>query len=433
MTAVGTAFWERLAAGVAALDPEDVVPPSGGRIGAVLVLLREVPGDVEIVYTRRRDDLRAHPGQISFPGGRVDPGETIEDAAVREAHEEVGLDPASVTLLGRLPPFYIPPSRFWLQGVLARWDAPHPLVAAEDEVAEVLSVRLSLLHDRAAWRAVQLSVSGWSWAWDLGGGHLLWGATGFLTAVLLELLDPAWSGGVSPQDLPAERRVRPWEWSGQTRQVPVGGPPLVHGAPERPRDELPAGSGVVPGPDPSACAVAGEAVAEAVARLRGRRGAGGSVAVLAGPGWTGVVGLQAAAALTARGHEVDLILAGADGRWVRNAAGARVTVFEGGPLPDATVVVDALVGRGLEGPLRGRPLELAHLLRTALPTVVAVDLPSGIDPERGLIGELLPADLTVALVTPLPGLFHPGLGPFVGDLYVAPLTGPDPLLRITGR
>lgn len=190
-------------------------PESGGRVGAVLVLLRELGGsDAEVIYTRRREDLRSHPGQISFPGGRVDGGETLEQAAIREATEEVGLDPASVTVLGRLPALYVPPSRYWLHPVVARWDAPHPLTASEAEVGEILAVALSALRDRRRWRAVPLSVAGRTWAWQLDGDHLLWGATGAVTAELLTLLDPVWSGGLEPGDLAAQLQVEPWRRPG---------------------------------------------------------------------------------------------------------------------------------------------------------------------------------------------------------------------------
>lgn len=211
--------WQRLGARLADLAAPDARPrdarlldarlpdgrPPGVREAAALALL--APGDAAdggttLVYTRRRDDLRAHPGQVSFPGGRVDPGETVEQAAVREAAEEVALDPATVTLLGRLPPFYIPPSRFWLTTVVARWDRPHPLVAAEAEVGEVLVVPVATLLDPDAWRAVRLRTSGWSWGWRLDDRHLLWGATGLATAELLDVLAPGWSRGRAARDLP---------------------------------------------------------------------------------------------------------------------------------------------------------------------------------------------------------------------------------------
>nr|MBA2578612.1 CoA pyrophosphatase [Euzebyaceae bacterium] len=204
--------WSRIGAALDDLEPAAIAPPAGGRIGAALVLIAETgDGDLEVVYTRRREDLSNHPGQVSFPGGGVDPGETVEEAALREANEEIGLDPATATVCGRLPPFYIPPSRFWLQAVIARWDAPHPLVGAEAEVAEILRVRLSTLRDPGVWRGVNMSTVGWSWAWQLDTEHLLWGATAMVTAALLGVVSPEWHGGAAPADLGPDRQPRPWE------------------------------------------------------------------------------------------------------------------------------------------------------------------------------------------------------------------------------
>ena len=138
----------------------------------------------------------------------MDPGESVEQAALREAAEEVALRDETVTLLGRLPARYIAPSRYWLVPVVARWLRPHRLQAAEAEVAEVLAVPLSLLCDPASWRTVRLPVSGWSWAWQLDDRHLLWGATAMVTAELLDLWLPRWSQGTIPADL-SDREVKP--------------------------------------------------------------------------------------------------------------------------------------------------------------------------------------------------------------------------------
>ncbi len=76
-----------------------------GRSAAVLVALFDEDGEAHVVLTRRAATLRSHRHQVSFPGGRLDPGERLDQAALREAQEEVGMDPGAVELLGRLPPF----------------------------------------------------------------------------------------------------------------------------------------------------------------------------------------------------------------------------------------------------------------------------------------------------------------------------------------
>ena len=394
--------WSRIRGALQRQPPTSTVPPAGARLGAALALLAETDdGDLELVYTRRHDDLANHPGQISFPGGRVEPGESVEEAALREAAEEVGLDPATASVLGRLPPFYIPPSRFWLQTVVARWDRPHPLVAAEAEVAEVLRVRCSTLLDPDRWRVVRSSTAGgWFWAWQLDRRHLLWGATAVATVALLDLVDPGWSRGVTTADLSSDREVRPWERESRVASRP--GPARLEGMPEIDVDAAWRMSDTAPfGPARDyAVERAGHAVARAAARIAGPDG---RVLVLVGEGGTGAVGLAAAAHLRALDRDVAVVRA-------REFAGQ---------LPEAEVVVDALVGTGLSGPLDGAAHAVVRALRLHAVPIVSVDVPSGLDPERGLIGDAVSADVTVALARPVRGLFRPGLSPFVGDLYVA--------------
>lgn len=392
-----------------ALPAAAVAQPVGARVGAVLVLLRDLgDGDAEVVYTRRRHDLRSHPGQIAFPGGRVDPGETVEQAAVREAVEEVTLRPESIELLGRLPALYVPPSRFWLQPVVACWRRPHDLVPAEAEVAAVLRVRLSALREAASWRAVRLSVSGWSWAWQLDADHLLWGATALVTGVVLSLIDPAWSGSAQPADF-GHREVRPWAVA--DRAVPRPGPPRLAGVAEM---AVAAAGGEQPDgrPGVAALAAAGRATAEAVGLLSPT----GTVLVLAGSGGNGAVGRATAQVLTDLGHPA-------------------VVVDRHAPAPPlaAVVVVDALVGGGLRGQLSGGALTLLHALRGRDVPVVSVDLPSGLDPVVGLVGETFTADVTVALRAVRPGALGPGLAPFVGDLYLARLDAGPLLVRLVAQ
>src|SRR3982751_1666988 len=102
---------ERVRAVMAAEDPahpdhhEVALPaelPGPPRPAAVLVALFEEDGEVRVILTRRAAHLRSHTGEVSFPGGRIDPGEEAVAAALREAAEEVGLEPATVQIVGQL-------------------------------------------------------------------------------------------------------------------------------------------------------------------------------------------------------------------------------------------------------------------------------------------------------------------------------------------
>ncbi|MCU1596026.1 MAG: coenzyme pyrophosphatase [Frankiales bacterium] len=126
-------------------------PPEGGRDSAVLLLFGEGVDGPDLLLIERAHTLRKHAGQPAFPGGARDPEDaTLVDAALREAHEEVGLDPASVDVIGVLPALYLPPSGFVVHPVVAWWREPHPVhVVDEAEVAAVVRVPLAELADPA--------------------------------------------------------------------------------------------------------------------------------------------------------------------------------------------------------------------------------------------------------------------------------------------
>ncbi|MBE3638240.1 CoA pyrophosphatase [Mangrovicoccus algicola] len=156
--------------------------PAGRRLrpAAVLVALLPGPAGLEVLLTKRSSKLRHHPGQIAFPGGRLDPGDggSPEAAALREAQEEVGLDPALVRVLGRLPPHETVTS-FHVTPVVAELAARFEPVAEAGEVEEVFTVPLDFLADPANFR-----VEGRRWQgtrrhyyavpW---GPYYIWGAT----------------------------------------------------------------------------------------------------------------------------------------------------------------------------------------------------------------------------------------------------------------
>jgi 8-oxo-dGTP pyrophosphatase MutT (NUDIX family) len=120
-----------------------------GRIdAAVLVPLYVSGGELHAVFTRRREDLRRHPGEISFPGGRQDDDETdLRLTALREAEEEIGLAPASVRVLGSLDRSYIPVSNFDVLPVVGVWDGRSALRPNPSEVAGILRPSLRQLAD----------------------------------------------------------------------------------------------------------------------------------------------------------------------------------------------------------------------------------------------------------------------------------------------
>ena len=128
-------------------DPH--VIPDGTRAGAGLLLLYPHEETHHLILTVRGAGLRNHTGQVSLPGGGVDAGESIEAAALREAQEEIGIDPATVDVLGRLTPLHIPVSGFLLHPVVGFTSMRPAFQRAEWEVARIIEAPVSLLSDRS--------------------------------------------------------------------------------------------------------------------------------------------------------------------------------------------------------------------------------------------------------------------------------------------
>jgi 8-oxo-dGTP pyrophosphatase MutT (NUDIX family) len=174
------------------------MPPEGNdaRRGAVLILFADLDGDGrgELLLTERAHHMRSHPGQVSFPGGTIDPGETAVEAAVREAEEEVGLDPAEIEVFGELPELWLPPSNFAVTPILGYWrERGDVSVISPDEVHAIHHVSIADLVDPAN-RINVRHPSGW-----LGPGFLigpdrdviLWGFTAGIIARLFDFV--GWS------------------------------------------------------------------------------------------------------------------------------------------------------------------------------------------------------------------------------------------------
>jgi 8-oxo-dGTP pyrophosphatase MutT (NUDIX family) len=171
-------------------------PDDGGRPSAVLILFGpDAGGGQDVVLTERSHSMRSHAGQVSFPGGAIDPGDAGPvSAALREAREEVGLDPAGVQVVAELPDLYLPPSNFVVTPVLAWWARPTKIsVVDHQEVARVLRAPLAELTDPAR-RFMVSHPSGFVGpAFDVDG-LLVWGFTAGLLSKVIELagLEQSW-------------------------------------------------------------------------------------------------------------------------------------------------------------------------------------------------------------------------------------------------
>ena len=167
-----------------------VNPETRLKCAAVLLPLTQVNGEWHLLFTRRTEKVQSHKGQVSFPGGACDEGETTpEQTALREAEEEVGLRPADVKVLGRLSQL-ITVTSFRVSPIVGVIPWPYTFKVAGIEVARVFTIPLLWLSDRNNY-----------WEFPFGGsdrsliayhpydGELLWGATARMTVTFLKTIE----------------------------------------------------------------------------------------------------------------------------------------------------------------------------------------------------------------------------------------------------
>ena len=164
---------------------DDYPEPDDRPVAAVLApLYEDESGEIRVVLTKRPDTMPTHAGHIAFPGGRPDPDDDGPvGTALREAHEEVGIDEEQVDVLGFLPALDTVEFSLLVVPVVGRISTPLGLVPSEREVVKIYTPRLAELADDSNWWHVP-----WNgyrvWYYDLGGDNL-WGATARMVRQLL--------------------------------------------------------------------------------------------------------------------------------------------------------------------------------------------------------------------------------------------------------
>jgi 8-oxo-dGTP pyrophosphatase MutT (NUDIX family) len=163
--------------------------PSTGRHSAVLALLCEEAGQLFVLLTVRTHLVASHKGQLSLPGGRIEEGESIEEAALRETREEVGVYSDEVAILGRLSDMYTAPSNSIIHPVLGWWNKRQHIEYSSEEVEEIIYVPLDTLSEENVveenWelRGNTMTVP----YWNVHHTVPLWGATAIMLSELAAL------------------------------------------------------------------------------------------------------------------------------------------------------------------------------------------------------------------------------------------------------
>lgn len=168
--------------------PADVEGPDD-RVSAVLVPLFEDEGELRVILTLRNPNLRSHAGQVSFPGGRLDPGETPVAAALREAHEETALEPDAVEVIGELDHLRTIVSNSFIVPVVGVLSGRQPLTPNPAEVDRIFDVSMSELLSDGVYREERWGIPNIDRAVSFFEveGETVWGATGTMLKNFLAL------------------------------------------------------------------------------------------------------------------------------------------------------------------------------------------------------------------------------------------------------
>ena len=173
-------IWTRLEA----LGP--VQYPAEAKAAVLVPLYRDQKGQVRVILTKRPEHMRTHPGDVVFPGGRLEEGESPEQTAKREACEEIGLPEGGVEIVGGLTPLSTRDPGNLIVPVVAKVQRPNDFVLQEEEVEAVIEPTVLDLLDENHWRTSDwFGRTLWFYEFDEG---IMWGATAFMMREFLRLL-----------------------------------------------------------------------------------------------------------------------------------------------------------------------------------------------------------------------------------------------------
>jgi 8-oxo-dGTP pyrophosphatase MutT (NUDIX family) len=174
--------------------------PDAARHAAALILIHPGPAGLSIPLTVRRSDLPHHPGQVSLPGGALDPGERPDAGALREAHEEIAVPPDDVRLVGALSTVWIGVSNFLVHPYVAVTNDTPGFRAHPEEVATLFDVPLVELLDprHLRWARRERDGVNMTYPYFEFSGHVVWGATAMMLGELACVFNPAYGPGPAP-------------------------------------------------------------------------------------------------------------------------------------------------------------------------------------------------------------------------------------------
>ena len=166
-------------------------PENEGKQSGVLVLLYQKDGQVHLPLIQRPQyEKGAHGGQVSFPGGKVEPHDpNLTATALREAQEEVGVDPNQVTVIGSLSKLFIQPSGFWVLPTVGYTEQIPDFVPDQHEVDRILETPINHLRDPLNLKEISPKSGLPEFPYFDVDGHIVWGATAMMLAEFLHLYE----------------------------------------------------------------------------------------------------------------------------------------------------------------------------------------------------------------------------------------------------